>query len=98
VHVLLLDIIGKLPNGRLEVVSKPHLPAQWSGISHLIERRFKELKRLNGCVAPLAGFASDFFDKGAVNPRINAYPPQAHGAFSVGLRLDAYSNLLRSDM
>jgi predicted DNA binding CopG/RHH family protein len=29
----------------LAVVSKPHLPAQWSGISHLIEKLFKELKR-----------------------------------------------------
>jgi len=36
----------------LKVVSKPHLPAQESGISHRIERLFIVLKRSNGYVVP----------------------------------------------
>jgi hypothetical protein len=39
----------------VEVVSKPHLPAKQSGISHRIERLIKGLKRPNGCVVPRIG-------------------------------------------
>jgi hypothetical protein len=33
-----------------------------------------------------------------IRPPINAHPPQADCALSIGLRLDAYINLLRLDM
>ena len=62
----------------LEVISKPYLPAQWSGISRLIERRFKELKRPNGCVASL------FYGSSRL---------RRDCAFPIGLTLDAYLNL-----
>jgi len=46
-----------------------------------------------------AGFASDFAEYyGAAQPPIYAHPPQADCAFPIGLRLDAYINMLKSDM
>ncbi len=43
----------------------PHLPARWNGISHLIKRLFKELKRL----PPAAGLRC--------RPPVNAHPARA---------------------